>query len=107
MSTPTQHVALAADRLNEIAEQSCLTAQQIKTVMQSVALGSERQVEGVSSTNISVGEMNTGLEKIADFAVTVDTSSLNAAKEGVEGHLVIAKSMTQMKTIELAFSHTA
>lgn len=107
VSSSTQQVALAADRLNETAEQSSLTAKQIETVMQSVALGSERQVEGASSTNTSVGQMNTGLEQIVDFAVTVDISSLNAAKEAAVGNLVIAKSMTQMKSIESAFGHTA
>lgn len=107
VSSSTGQVALAADRLNETAEQSSLTAQQMETIMRNVAMGSERQVESVSSTNTSVRQMNKGLEQIAEFAITVDFSSIHAAHEAEAGNLVIAKSMTQMQSIASAFDHTA
>ncbi|WHY21759.1 methyl-accepting chemotaxis protein [Paenibacillus sp. G2S3] len=107
VSDSSHQVSLAADRLNETAEQNSLTAQQIEKVIQNVTLGSEQQVKEVSYTNSSVNQMNTGLEHIANYAVTVDTSSIKAAKEATAGNLVISKSMEQMKSIASAFGHTA
>lgn len=96
----TNEVAASAEQLSASSQQNTIATQQVTEAIQTISIGTEKQGQMTEESSERIGELTTGIKRIAASSSTVSTSSLEMKKETEQGHTAINSSINQMKTIE-------
>lgn len=100
-------VASSSQELSATTDQAAEATEQITTSIQDVANGAEHQVTSATRAAQAMEEMSHGIERIAETAVAVAETSLEAAREAETGDVSVQKAVLQMDTIRQSVNSTA
>jgi methyl-accepting chemotaxis protein len=102
-----KQVASSSEQLSATTDHTAEATEQITNSIQHVAIGADSQVQSASKAAHAMEEMSTGIERIAETAVTVAETSLEAAREAEVGDVAVQKAVRQMDTILGSVNTTA
>ncbi|MBM6617379.1 methyl-accepting chemotaxis protein [Bacillus suaedaesalsae] len=107
ISETTSQVAASSEQFNASAEQSSSTAEQITTSIQEIAHGAETSSQSAKNSVLAIGEMSEGVKLIADSSTEVTKASQNTTIQAKEGHTLVQKAVSQMKSIHTSVGNTS
>lgn len=107
ISETTSQVAASSEQFNASAEQSSSTAEQITTSIQEIAHGAETSSQSAKDSVLAIGEMSEGVKLIADSSTEVTKASQNTTTQANEGHTLVQKAVSQMKSIHTSVGNTS
>ncbi|MBL0386722.1 methyl-accepting chemotaxis protein [Tumebacillus sp. ITR2] len=102
-----EQVASSSQELSATTDQTAAATEQITHSIQHVATGAEHQVYSASKAARALEDMSMGIEKIAETAVAVAETSLEATREAEVGNDAVQQAVRQMETIAVSVNTTA
>lgn len=99
VSETSQQVAAFSEELSASAEQSSSASEHISTIIQELAIGSDRQVGSVNESTEAINAITNYTEQIASNAEVASSTVLQTSKMSKEGNETIEKAIKQMKDI--------
>lgn len=107
VQTTAEQVASASEQLNESAEQSAQAANQVAEAITGVAAGAEHQLGSISSTKMTVGQMNDEIMQVTSQMNSVSYSSTRAVQAANDGQGIVNTACNQMGNIDKTVGHSA
>ncbi|MEQ2527935.1 methyl-accepting chemotaxis protein [Bacillaceae bacterium CLA-AA-H227] len=95
----SDHVAASSEQLMASAEETNNAAEHITETSTLLASGAEVSVKGTENVSISMQEMATGINNIANAISLVSEHSIATADESKKGDIALNKTIDQMKSI--------
>ncbi|EFM10496.1 methyl-accepting chemotaxis sensory transducer [Paenibacillus curdlanolyticus YK9] len=93
-------VTESSDKLRQQSDYIMQSSDQISSIMGEIAVGTEKQVQGVDRGVSAVGAMSAGAGAIAELAVRADQQSAYALEATRSGEEIVQSTVSQMHAIE-------
>jgi methyl-accepting chemotaxis protein len=99
VGTNSDQVAAAAEELNASAGETSKASEHITSVIEELAAGSDKQVEGMADSSKSISEMSSSIQLIAQNTQSVSVNAEKAFEKTEEGNEAVKTTMEQMHAI--------
>ncbi|TWH46074.1 methyl-accepting chemotaxis protein [Sporomusa sp. KB1] len=103
----TEQIAAASEELTANADESAQATQQIAGTINTIAAGSENQLNVVTEATLTVERMSTGIRQVADKADAVANMAEKASHTAQNGTHSIESAIMQIAAIEQAVTTSA
>jgi methyl-accepting chemotaxis protein len=103
----TNQVTTFSEKLFNSTEKTSQAAIRIATAIQSIAMGSETQMQSTLESSRAMEEMAIGIQRIAETTSRVSTSASEASDKAVDGNESILQAILQMHQINTTVGNFA
>ncbi|MFC5407225.1 methyl-accepting chemotaxis protein [Cohnella soli] len=107
LSGSASQVAATAERLDLSANHTRSASDQIVGIMEQVAAGSDSQLQGAHQSSQTMGELASGIQRVAESSSVVADAAAEAGKNALAGNHTLEQAIAQMNSISRSVNDSA